>query len=575
MRHKLWQTASLVSLTLLVLSVIIVMAREPSIPDAATASLPARGGTTSMPRGGDRSVQHSTVITVTSSSDPDDQRGKVCYRDDIPTKVPASPCTLRRALVEASALSDYEPSAEPILIKFNIPVDDAGYDSSLGIWTIELYPTTALYALPRLAGNQITVDGDTQGEIGGRADGPKIIIRGPQGNQNGMPIDGDNNILRGLAFQRLKTYLYLNGDYNVVENNWFGLAADGQDIHLRDELHPEDGSGYTGIDFGDGVTQGAVGNTVARNVFSGFTGVAAAIGGRENVFTGNFVGTIADGTVPLQGPFDQHPCLDGVWLGGSGISVGDRDNEIGGPNEDDGNLFAGLYLELFEASTQPPAVKVGSGQGHLIQNNVIGLDASDEVIGVCGRGLDLASGPTAMEVVSNTIVEPGLSAVVMNHWTLNGNTLQGNIIQRGSGWPSEQGDNTFSEDAIAYGDQVPGALMMFHPAVVTRITGTAVEGTSGGSENNQPCGNCTIEVFLEDTDAVTEALQSLVTVTADASGKWSATLPYPLGTDQRVRTMSTVFDSWTIDDLDAGTTSNLSILYPTHNLFLPAVLRGS
>jgi hypothetical protein len=453
-------------------------------------------------------------------------------------------------------------------------MSDAGYDSILGIWTIDLYPTTALYALPRMDGNQITVDGDTQGEIGGRTDGPKIVIRGPQGNQNGMPVDGDNNILRGLAFQRLKTYLYLNGDYNVVENNWFGLAADGQDIHLRDELHPEDGSGYTGVDFGDGVTQGAIGNTVARNVFAGFTGVAAAIGGRENVFTGNFVGTVADGTVPLQGPFDQHPCLDGVWLGGNGISVGDRDNEIGGPNEDDGNLFAGLYLELFGASTQPPAVKVGSGQGHLIQNNVIGLDASDEVIRVCGRGLDFASGPTGMEVLSNTIVEPGLSAVVMNHWTVNGNTLQGNTIQREGEWPSEQGDNTFPEDAIAYGDQVPEALKRFQPAVVTWISGTAVQGTSGDSENHQPCSHCTIEVFLEDTDAVTEALESLVTVTADASGNWSATLPDPLSADQRVRTMSTVLDSWTIDNLDAGTTSNLSILYPTYNVFLPAVLRG-
>lgn len=572
MNRRLWQIVLAGVITLLALSTITVAAKVPTPGNEVSPSWISGNRKAVATAGLDTPIVYNTVITVTSSGDPDDKSGRVCYRNDIPTKVVYSPCTLRRALVEASALSYYEPSAEPILIKFNIPTSDDGYDSVLGVWTIELY-TTALYALPRMEGNRITLDGDTQGEIGGRTDEPKIIVRGPAGNQQGMPIDGDQNVVRGLAFQTLRTYLYLNGDDNVVEDNWFGLADDGQDIHLRNELHPEDGSGYTGVDFAGGLS-GAMGNTVRNNIFAGFTGVAAALKGRENVFAGNHVGTVADGTVPLQGPFDQHPCLDDVWLGGSGISVADRDHQIGGPNESDGNLFAGLYLELFEMSTQPPAVDVGSGQGHLIQNNIIGLDADDTVIGVCGRGLDFASGPEGMDVISNTIVEPNLSAVVMNHWTLNGNTLRGNVIKKESSWPAEQGDNTFPEDAIAYGDKVPSALRLFEPAVVTSVSGTTVEGVSGGSENDQVCDDCTIEVFLEDTDAVTEALQSLAVVTADPSGRWTATLPAPLGANQRLRTMSTVPDNWTIDNLDEGTTSNLSILYPQHEVFLPVVLRA-
>jgi hypothetical protein len=485
-------------------------------------------------------------------------------------KVVASPCTLRRALVEASALSDFEPSAEPILIKFNIPTTDS-YDSGLGVWTIELLDA-GTNALPRMEGDYIIVDGDTQD--GGRTSGPKIIIRGPgQGNRGGMVIDGDHNVIRGLAFQTFKDYLLLNGDYNLFEDNWFGLDDEGLDIHLRDEaFHPESGSGYSGIAFEGGI-QGATGNTVRDNVFAGFTGVAAAIRGVGNTFVGNYVGTIADGTVPLQGPFDQHPCQDGVWLGGSGISVSDRDHQIGGPDEADRNVFAGLYLELFALSTQPPAIDVGSGQSHLIQNNYIGLDALGTTVGVCGRGMDFANGPEAMQVISNTIVEPALSAIVVNHWTFNGNTLRGNIIKRESEWPGPQGDNEAPEDAIAYGKETPDALRAFQPAVVENIDGTTVTGVSGTSENSQVCANCTIELFLEDTDAITEALQSLDVVTADANGNWTATLPAPLGEHDRLRTMSTVPDDWTIDDLDAGTTSNLSVLYPRFEVYLPLVVR--
>ena len=573
MNGRQFQVVIVMLLVLLMLSTVVVVAKEPRPSGVNGEWAVAEKKRTGPTVGLDTPVVFDTVITVTSSADPDDKDGRVCYRDDIPTKIPMAPCTLRRALVEASALSDLEPSAEPILIKFNIPLADDGYDNALGVWTIELFDTTDLYALPRMEGDQITVDGDTQGEIGGRTSGPKIIIRGPDGSQNGMPIDGDDNIIRGLGFQTLRTYLYLNGDGNVVEDNWFGLSDDGQDIHLRNELSPEDGSGYTGVDFGAGLS-GAMDNTVQDNVFAGFTGVAAAIKGRENTFSGNYVGTVADGSVPLQGPFDQHPCRDDVWLGGSGISVADRDHQIGGPNESDGNLFAGLYLELFEVSTQPPAVRVSSGQGHLIQNNVIGLDGNDDVIGVCGRGLEFATGPEGLDVISNTIVDPNLSAVVMNHWTLNGNTLRGNVIRREGPWPAEQGDNTFPEDAIAYGDQVPDALKAFEPAVVTSIRGTTVNGVSGDSENHQVCDDCVIEVFLEDTDTVTEALQSLAVVTADASGHWTATLPAPLGTDERVRTMSTVPDNWTIDDLDEGTTSNLSPLYPLFEVFLPVVFKA-
>jgi VCBS repeat-containing protein len=80
---------------------------------------------------------------------------------------------------------------------------------------------------------------------------------------------------------------------------------------------------------------------------------------------------------------------------------------------------------------------------------------------------------------------------------------------------------------------------------------------------------------LDDTDDVTETLQSLAIVTANASGNWSATLPAPLEGGQGLRTMSTVPDAFTITGLDADTTSRLSVLYGgVHQVFLPIVVRS-
>jgi hypothetical protein len=285
----------------------------------------------------------------------------------------------------------------------------------------------------------------------------------------------------------------------------------------------------------------------------------------------------ADGTVPVPRQFDKHPCKGNTWAGGSGITVSGDSHQIGGPSQVDGNRFSGLYLDISAESEPPFAIELaGTDDENLIQNNVIGLDALGETVGICGRGIKLAGGNQNTQVISNTIVETGLSAILMNDSIvtdrLNGNTLWGNVIKKDSSWPEEQGDNTFPEAAIAYGSGVPEPLRNFAPAQVTEIDGTSVSGTSGRGSD---CPFCTIELFLDDRDLVVEALESLARVTADGDGNWMATLPAPLASDEALRTMSTVPDDWTIDDLDAGSTSNLSLLYAEgHQVFLPLVLRG-
>jgi hypothetical protein len=496
------------------------------------------------------STRAETHIVVTHTGDDyTDGKTKKC------SDVPADQCTLRRAINQA-----YSAATRPVYIDFNIPTGDPGYNATLKAWKITLTGSVT-YDLRELNGNTI-LDGTTQ--PGGRANGPKIIVDGQGDKNNGFILRQGGNEVRGLAMQDFKnTHITISSDDNIIEDCWFGLSDDGQTLSSGSDTEPEGGSGV-------GLSAGSDRNHIQGNVFAGFFEVAAAIRGNQNIFVGNRIGTRANGTVPLPAQFDQHPCLSGTWTGGSGITVADRDNQIGGPTAADGNLFAGLFLNVGSSTTQRPAMDVG-GRDHLIQNNIIGLDANSGVVGVCGRGMDFGNSPSDMEVLANTIVQPGLSAILMNGTTLNGNTLQGNVIIREGAWPEEQGLNDFPEDAIAFGRTAPQALRSFVPAKITEVDGTTVRGTSG---DGSPCPGCTVEVFLDDKDPVTEALQSVDLVVANGVGNWQATLPAPLGDDQALRTMSTVPDDFTITGLDEGTTSNLSALQSAaFKVFLPLVAR--
>jgi hypothetical protein len=494
---------------------------------------------------------YTTVITVTSGADPDDSKSKTCTANP--------PCTLRRAIVEARTL---DASELPVLIRFDIPPDPAeGYDSNLQIWKIQVYNTTDTAVFRRLTG-QIIIDGDTQPN--GRTSGPKIIIVGPgTGQKDGLivgDIAGDDEIhIYGLAFQNFKTHMYLNTNSNVVEGNWFGLNDAGTAPFIRNG-NPEDGSGNAGISFNGS----PMNNVVRNNVFLGFDGVAAAIRGDDNLFEYNLIGTQADGSVNKQTDPDLI-CTTVDWLGGGGISLADDGNRI------ENNTFAGLRQEIFTISTQPSAITV-DGDHHVIQNNKIGVDATDAEVGVCGRGVYLAGAntPEFTQVFSNTIVDPQMSAISINGLLADGNTLRNNVISKTADWPQIEG-NAAPEDAIQFGMTVPEALRNFKPAQVTEIDGVTVSGASGAGS---PCPNCTIELFLDDTDAITEALQFLGATVANGSGNWSATLPFALSSGQGIRTTSTTAQFNTISGMSAGTTTKLSELYAADfTVFLPLILR--
>jgi hypothetical protein len=481
-----------------------------------------------------------TTITVTHTGD-DYADGKSVKCSD----VPADECTLRRAINQAYALPD---DSRPVAIEFHIPTDDPGCDALLGVCKIQL-TGSALYDLRELYG-QTTIDGTTQPD--GRVDGPKIIVDGQDAHNIGLILRQNDNVLRGLAFQNFRdTHVSISSDNNLIEGCWFGLSDDGTTLSSGSDTEPE-------LDSGVAWAAGADDNTVRNNVFAGFAGASAAIRGNRAVFSGNTIGTNASGLVPIPSQFDKHPCQHGAWTGGSGVTVDGDNHQIGGPTAAEGNLFAGLYLDVGPTTNQGPAIEV-SGQGHVIQNNVIGLDLNGYAIGVCGRGISLLEGPANMLVLDNVIVEPDLSGIIANHWTFNGNTLQGNIVKREKPWPGVRPGQSDAEDAIAFAGKLPAELLSFEPAQVQRVDGRSVSGTAG---KNSPCPNCTIELFLDDIDPVVETLESLARITADENGNWTATLPAPLPTGHGLRTMSTVPDSLVITGLHKGTTSRLSGLQP-------------
>jgi|GEM_PF-1718114 len=491
-----------------------------------------------------------TEITVDSTEDNYlDGKSDTCT-DDGP------PCTLRRAINEAAGLDATE---RPVLIKFNIPTSDPGYIPELQVWKIKLTGST-IYDLQEIRG-KTTIDGTTQPN--GRSSGPKIIIdgQGITGNMknNGFILRNGENVVRGVAMQNFtKQHIAVSSAGNTVQYCWFGLSEDGQNLSSGDEVTYEGGSGV--------VVNDSDNNIIRGNKFAGFFSTACSINGSNNVFAANRIGMRADGTVPLPSSFTKHPCLRAtgeLWVGGVGITVGEgTGNRIGGEVADR-NYFAALFLDLSDTSTQRPAIKVsGTAPGTIIKNNYIGVTPGNKNMGVCGRGIDLGSAPDDVQVLNNTISETDLSAIFMNGPGIDGVTIQQNVIKRQEQWPGAQPGNSFPEGAVAYGEKVDDALRYFKPAAITSISvgasGTTVKGTSGAGDT---CENCTVEVFLDDGDAVKECTKFMKRVTAGSDGKWTAFFATPLPASQGLRTMSTVPDGFTITGLKKGTTSNISGLY--------------
>ncbi|HNT78022.1 MAG TPA: hypothetical protein PKH77_23660, partial [Anaerolineae bacterium] len=497
---------------------------------------------------------YNTILTVTTTSDPKDGNDwgdEICY-EAYPLNFyePVAPCSLRRAVREAGALAQSRPEALPILIKFELDTSDPNYSSDHGgYWTMVLSDTGDLDALPSL-GSQTVLDGESP--TAGRSDGPKIVVRGPEKVPNGygLILSGDDNLVRGIAFQRLRMHMFVGGSGNIIERNWFGLSDDGLDIVLRDLAHPEDGSGQSGII----VAENTAHNLIQDNVLAGFRGGAVSFGSNDSYLQGNYVGVNAAGVIPVDVTYNR-VCMPNAryynWFGGAGVDVYGHRNVIGGPDAADGNLFASMLIRGDDPFATPPDALALYGGDHLVQNNLIGVDAAGQDAGVCGVGLHLKADYT--RYISNTISQSGIYALYQagTRYNSNARTLQGNRV-----WDSDT--------LLEFDPGIPEPFQIFTPSKITSIVVGASDTsvTGGNGDPDAPCPYCQVELFVDDLDDTPELLESVALVTADAAGNWTTTLGRALAITEGLRTMVTAMDYGVIEEFyEAGSTSRYSELY--------------
>lgn len=500
----------------------------------------------------DITAPQAVVVTVDTTSDPNPTSlTQTCtYTGGI--FVAASPCSLRRAIMEASA----RPRADlPISITFNITTTDPGYNASLGVWTINQGAAAMELKTPSivdLTGNT-TIDGATQ--PGGRSSGgPKIFI---DTNDFSLQIRSTGNTIRNLGFYGGGIIdVYRNG--NTIENIWMGLSADGQSVVFRTP-------GNTQRMAGGGVFLRSDNNTVRNSVITGAFARAISIeGGDNNTISGNRIGTRADGTVPAiddSVKCDRNLTATGaLWYGGWGIQTSGTANSIVN------NRIAGLHIVQSANDTPPMAIEV-FGFNHVIQNNTIGVDSAGYEAGVCGVGIKVSGNGT--QILDNTIVK--------SRKGFDGNDNVDAAILESDSSP-QFGSITVRRNIVRDAAlRVVGfninvdTLALFKPAKITSIDGTAVTGISG---EGSPCPNCIVDLYTDDADGKQEALTYVGSAIADGNGNWSFTLPAPLTAGAGLRTMSTPQNSSIIGSYGAGTTTGISERYVEEKkVYLPLTVR--
>lgn len=481
-------------------------------------------------------------------------------------------CTLRRAIVEASARPD---SDRPISIEFNLPLNDPNYDAALQYWKVQIDESYEWELKRRYitdVSGQVTIDGNTQ--PGGRANAPKIMVNT---NRDNLPTFGvslevrtSNNVIRNLGFIGGGQIILYEGN-NLVENNWMGLKANGSGLSLASTASTQ---AMRSLARGGIIlpNEDSDNNIIRGNRIIGAFERAIRItsGGDNNLIEANYIGMDSQGHVPA--PHDTGVnCareLDynaSLWYGGRGIQVTGDNNTV------TNNRLVGLHVPQSTNDTPPITMEI-AGVGNTVTLNVIGRDLAGKDAGVCGQGMLLQG--TELLVENNLIVHTRNGFDPGDDGTDFDSAILTQSFAAGSGrWITVRKNMVIDAGAATHPDHVyrfaspgvPVELRKFNPAKVTGINGTSVTGTQGDdavlpgpTTISAACPNCRIYLYADDLDGRIEAKEFLSEATADASGNWTATLSRSLTADEGLRTQSMAMANGVIHFYGAGTTSKLS-----------------
>lgn len=480
-------------------------------------------------------------------------------------------CTWRRAIREAGArpLSD-----RPITITFtgldgsNGDADDVQFNKSQAV--IKVTGST-----PIELDNQNTLDTTGNITIQGPAfdlmDGKiaKVVLE----SRPTLNIRVTDVTIENLGFYNGGgLYFYEKG--GVFRNNVWGLTPNGQQIAYEQQF----ANGWNKLAGKFAVFAGsdAHGISIENNVISGAYSRAIFINGGVNnvLIRNNRIGTRIDGSVPsvpdalncrtFTTAQYSNPKIDpSEWFGGWGISMGGSNGIV------TGNLLAGMHNIRTANETPPMALEI-FGAKHTVSNNVIGRDANDKRVGVCGVGIKYSAQLRALDpkfnpghsITDNLIDrsrnfnpdDPSDSALLWGESSPSTVTDGGNTVRNNLVFDSTKYYHRFSQN-------VSQPKKLFEPAEITSIVGTTVTGGNDPADVNDdpsPCPNCIIDFYLDDLDGKEEALEYLGSVQADAQGNFTHNLAAPIPANHGIRTTSTSTANKVIGNTFAGTTSTMS-----------------
>ena len=373
--------------------------------------------------------------------------------------------SLRQAIIDANG----NPGSDTIA--FAIPKTDAGFDSVVGVWTIQ--PASVL---PAIFDEGLVIDGRTQAEFVGDDTnplGPEIELDGTNAGPSsaGLAMMGDAIQILYLAINRFGgagvwTYgaswghiagCYLGTDPTgrAAAGNLLGVQIDAGSLRMH--VVPLD----------------TIPNVICGNSTAGITINDSS---KHNIVLGNLIGVTSDRS-------------DTLGNGWAGISI---------LNDSDSNEVFDCWI-----GGSVSGVDVALANGNIIMNNFIGTSPDRQSqFGNTMRGIFIRVGLSYTRVYENVIGHNDGFGVLVR----DSSSMYNSISRNGISHNTLQG--IYLEDGANQSVAAPVILS----AVANQITGTALAGD-------------TVECFADQDDEGETYLGAAFT---DGSGNFSLTLAQPI-----------------------------------------------
>jgi fibronectin type 3 domain-containing protein len=268
------------------------------------------------------------------------------------------------------------------------------------------------------------ISGNSQGIVFNEAS-DNIVI----GNFIGTDSEGTGALSNsfGISISNGSTNNIIGGADPVLKNIISGNSSVGINISQATTQGNQILGNHIGIDISgmeslpngsNGIQLSGVSNTIHGNVISANsgTGVSVLIGGDDNIITGNYIGTNANGNAAMPNG------ATGIWIRGNG-------NTVGGVTSADRNIVSGNNqggIRLFNFGTQV--------SDNVITGNFIGLAANGTTpLANNGSGIFIDTGSNNIiggeeSGAGNVISGNNQHGIQILNAASSGNRIEGNLI---------------------------------------------------------------------------------------------------------------------------------------------------